>query len=135
MNVLLLLFLIQKGNVTKICTFHLLVFITMNILALVIFTNSSYLSKVKNFLRAWIHKMLIKWMLQHGRVLYWNYEILWIFIQTLAYQKFKIWVFVHHMFILSGGNIEQTNDITCLWVNTISMTENSHLILQKYIRL
>ena len=128
------LYLMKKLLTTKISTFHLFFFVTMNILAFVIFTNRSYTIMVKHVLHAWISKMLIKERLQYKIGLYWNHAAFYILIHTITYQKLKIWIFIYHMFTFLVKITIQLNGMTCLWVNTISTTADAQMRTQKYIR-
>ena len=73
---------------------------------------------------------LRKERLQQGKFLYWNHAAFWNFIHNSTFHKLKIGFFFH-MFISLGKIILQVNSITCLWVDTIILTENSHVIMQK----
>ena len=75
-----------------------------------------------------------KGKLQHRKFLYWNYAVFWIFIQNITFHKLKHWLFICHMFKSFQKTIVQLNCMTCFWVDTIILTENSDTIMQKYVR-
>ena len=76
----------------------------------------------------------MKEKLQHGNLLYWNHVVFWIFIQNITFQKLKFWILIYHMFTSLERILVQENDMTCLWVDTISLAENTHMIIQKDVR-
>ena len=46
----------------------------------------------------------------------------------------KKWLFISHMFTSLKKIIVQVNNMACLWVDTIYLTANAHMVMQKYVR-
>ena len=88
----------------------------------------------KNLLYEWIQKIPRKKHLQHGKLFYWNHAEFGIFIKNIAFQKLKIWLFICRVFTFLGVVVLQVKNMTCLWGDTIILTENSHAIMQKDVR-
>ena len=56
------------------------------------------------------------------------------FLQNILFQKFKTWIFIWHMFIFLVKIMVQVKHIKCLWVDTITLTANAHVIMHKEVR-
>ena len=129
------LFPTKKFIVREMWTFHSFIcFHHYGNISSCFFTNSYCLSMEKLVPCSWIYKMFRKERLQHGKVLYWNHAAFWIFVQNITFQKLKNWIFICHMFTSSEKITVQVNGMPRLWVDTISLTANAHVIIQKDVR-
>ena len=57
-----------------------------------------------------------------------------IFIQNITFHKLKNELSINHQFTYLGVIIVQANGMKCVWVDTISLTKNSHMIMQRDVR-
>ena len=70
---------------------------------------------------------------QHEQVLYQNHSEFGIFVHNITSPQLKIWLSICYMFT-SSKIIVQLNSICFCWVDTIRLTENEYMIIQKNVR-
>ena len=63
-----------------------------------------------------------------------HHAVFWVFVPNITYHKLIISIFIFRMFTSLEEIIVQVSGMACLWVDTISVTSDLRLIMQKYFR-
>ena len=73
-------------------------------------------------------------MSRNDKLQYWYHSEFWILIQNITYHQLETWIFIFHMFTSLEKSIFQVKKNDIFWVDTMSLTKNTHLVIQKYVR-